>query len=90
MAQNPAVVSCSEDAWTVVATNVTSGLLHKLSNLPGIYKQTYRLNAQAAPTDDTDAIAIFLDGQPHEISSDAGIDVYIKCIGAAGSVRLDL
>lgn len=90
MAANPSVVPCPKDVWTKVADNVTSAVIHKLSLAPGVYKQTYKLTGEGAPADDTTAIPIFDDGQPHIVSSDAGIDVYMKCSDADGSVRLDL
>lgn len=90
MATDPAIVTCTLDTWVKVADAVTSGIIHKVSNAPTIYKQTYRVAANPAPTDDTDAVAAFVDGAPLAISADATIDVYIKAKGSAGSVRVDL
>lgn len=90
MASNPAVVLCPDGVWTKVADESTSGAIHNMSTNPNVYRQTYRLAGETAPTNDDDAIPIFLDESPHEFSSDAPIDVYIKAVGAEGRVRADL
>ncbi len=90
MALNPAIVTCTLDVWVKVADAVMVGLIHKISNAPTLYKQTYRVASDPAPTDDTDAVVAFADGGPLEISADANIDVYIKAKGSEGSVRRDL
>ncbi len=89
MPDNPVVVSCPEDVWTLVAFNTQSASIHKLSLEPGSYKQTYRISGQAAPTDDADAIIIFETDTGHVFSHSPGVDIYIKAIGGDGSVRLD-
>ena len=84
---DPAVVACPKDVWTKVATNVTSGAVHVLDTAPNVYKQTYRDTGGAAPSDDTDAVNLI---RPTDIiSASSGIDVYIKPVGVAGSVRVD-
>ncbi len=90
MAVSPAIVVCTADTWVKVADAVMVGLIHKLSTAPNHYKQTYRVDGEAAPMDDDDAVVAFADGAPLERSADAAIDVYIKAIGADGQVRLDL
>jgi hypothetical protein len=89
MPDNPLVVSCPEGVWTLVASNTQSATIHKLSVEPGVYKQTYRISGQAAPTDDADAIIIFETDTLHVFSHSPGVDIYIKAIGGDGSVRLD-
>ena len=90
MPDNPEVVPCPEGVWTLVAAGTASASMHKLSNAPGVYKQTYRIANDPAPTDDTDAIKIFIGGEiTHSFSHSPGVDIYIKAIGADGSVRLD-
>lgn len=84
---NPAIVACAADAWTKVATNVTTGMVHVKMSRPS-YSQTYRLTGEAAPTDLTDAIPL-PDGS-HAISATAGIDVYIWSHQYAGAVRVDV
>jgi len=86
---NPVTVLCTEGVYTKIATNVTSGIVHKLLTGP-VYKQTYRLTGQAAPTLETEAALMFENSMSEEISADAAIDVYVWCIGAAGKVRVDL
>ena len=90
MAADPVIVACTLDTWVEVATSVMLGTVHKISNAPTLYKQTYRLAASGAPSDELDAVPAFINGEPLAISADAAIDVYIMAKGKAGSVRVDL
>ena len=90
MAADPAIVTCTLDTWVEVASSVTAGIVHKLSNDPTLYKQTYRIAANPAPTDELDAVVAFVNDEPLAISADAVIDVYIMAKGKTGSVRVDL
>lgn len=87
---NPAIVTCPKDTWTKVATNVTAGVIYNM--LPEVeYVQTYRMTGGSAPANDTDAVPAFIyKHDPIGISSTAAIDVYLKAIGEAGSVRVDV
>jgi hypothetical protein len=85
---NPAVTACTKDAWTKVATNVTAGKVHILSNAPNQYSQTYRTTGEAAPTTLAEAVAI--PDVTFTITAAAAIDVYVYAHGAAGSVRVDV
>jgi hypothetical protein len=85
---NPAVTACTKDAWTKVATSVTSGQVHILSNAPNQYSHTYRVTGDPAPTTLAEAVTLSQVSTP--ISSPSNIDVYIYAHGAAGSVRVDL
>lgn len=84
---DPVITACSEGAWTIVATNQTTGVIHILSLSPDKYLQTYRDTGGGAPT-------LINEGVPFkellQISAAAAIDVYIWCIGGDGSVRVDL
>lgn len=84
---DPVIVPCPVNAWTKVATNVKTGLVHILKTDPAVYKQTYRLTGGAAPTNDDGAVPFC--GQL-EISSTDAIDVYIKAVLEDGNVRVDL
>jgi hypothetical protein len=53
-----------------------------------MYLHTYRTTGLAAPTLQTEGVPITTISA--DISFSAGADVYIWCIGAAGSVRVDL
>ena len=90
MADNPVIVALPADTWTKVATDKTVGTIYKRSLSPHLYKQTIRKTGDPAPTDDSDAALIFGTCLESIISSDAGIDVYIKPVGHAGEVRVDL
>jgi len=87
---NPAIVSCTKDTWVLVAQNVTAGAIYNMA--PTVqYMQTYRMTGQAAPSADTDAVLAFDDPfVPLVISAPAAIDVYLKAVGVAGSVRVDI
>lgn len=87
---DPAVITCTADTWVVVATAVKSGEIHRLSELPSKYLQTYRDTGGAAPTDDTDAAEVFWGSTSATISNTVDIDVYVKAIGKAGKVRVDI
>lgn len=84
---NPVLVDCPEGQWTKVATNVTTGVVHIVSEAPAKYTQTYRDTTGTAPTTLDEAVAF---KEELVISASAGIDVYIWPIGAAGKVRVDL
>lgn len=92
---NPLVVNCAADAWTKVATNVTTGMIWTIGGGPGRYYFTQRDTGDPAPTDLTDAIGFdTMDdegsnpGMP--IQNSTGIDVYIWPTSEAGRVRVDL
>lgn len=87
---DPAVVNCPKDTWVVVATAVKSGVIHKLNSEASRYLQTYRDTGGAAPTDDADAADVFVNCTSATISNTVDIDVYIKAVGKAGEVRVDL
>lgn len=86
---NPAIVACPADTWTVVATNVTSGAVFNMTpEVP--FMQTYRMTGQPAPSSDADAVFAFVDPDaPLVIGASAAIDVYLKAVDSAGSVRVD-
>lgn len=85
---DPVIVACPADAWTKVATNVTSGQVHIKNYNPANYLQTYRDTGGTAPTDPEEGVQV--SGQSIPIAATAGIDVYIMAQGAVGSVRVDL
>jgi len=84
---NPALIDCPEGQWTKVATDVTSGVIHTISDAPAKYTQTYRATGDAAPTTIAEAVP-FKDELI--ISASVGIDVYVWPQGAAGKIRAGL
>lgn len=84
---DPVITPCPANAWTKVATNVTSGAVWILSTSPGLYLQTYRDTGGTAPVDDSDGVQFEVG---LKISALAGVDVYIYAQGKDGSVRVDL
>jgi hypothetical protein len=87
---DPARITCNADEWTIVATNVTSGQVNRLNKKPNLYLQTYRMTGNAAPTDITEGVPVFVDSESEEIASAAGIDVYIMAVGQDGEIRIDV
>ena len=88
---DPVLVDCPSNVWTKVATNVTTGQIHKKDETPQEYLSTYRDTGGAAPTDKEEGVAIFVADKLTEIiSAAAAIDVYIYPITSIGKVRVDL
>jgi hypothetical protein len=92
---NPAIISCTANDWTKVADNVLEGQLHKMSNNPNRYLQTYREAGGPTPAsgDPSEGVLILTPGQDSiAIVAAAGcpIDVWIYSDGAQGSLRVDL
>ena len=85
---NPIIVNLPSDTWVKVATGVTSGTIHIKDRSPNLYLQTYRITTDPAPINDSDAVEFGPD--VGAISSTSEIDVYLKAVGADGSVRVDL
>ena len=85
---DPVQAVCTQDTWVKVATNVTAGQVWLKDFSPGSYLQTYVDTGGAAPVGD--GLAIEFIGIMMPISASVGIDVYIKAVGAAGLVRVDL
>lgn len=89
MAANPVIIQCPANTWVKVIDGVSSGVVHLKEGVAESFLQTYRVAGQAAPIDNSDAVPIFTTENFALISNDAPIDVYIKAIGKAGSVRVD-
>jgi hypothetical protein len=88
---DPVLTTCTQDAWTKVATNVTAGVVHIINRPTGIqFLQTYRDTGGAAPSGSPGEEAVLIEGNQIDIQSSAGIDAYIYARGAAGRVRVDL
>ena len=84
-----APITCTANTWVIVATNVTSAIIHKLSLSPNVYKQTYVATGAAAPANDNNAVLAFGDCDSFIFSESTLSDVYIKAVGVDGSVRTD-
>lgn len=90
---NPVITAVPANAWTKVATNVLAGQIHRISNAPNVYLQTYRLTGGGAPTLKSEGVIAFQRGDiTEQISASAAIDVYMWADGGggAGSVRVDV
>ena len=84
-------VNCPKDQYTKIATNVTSGNVHKMKT-DADYLQTYRLTAEAAPTLKNEAVRMFVDNPEEEMirNSPAAIDIYVWCCNEDGILRVDV
>jgi hypothetical protein len=81
-------VNIAAGAWVKVATNVTTGVIHKM--LKGTYFQTYRLTGEDAPITKDEAVKVFMDKPlTEDILSSVGIDVYIWN-DVVGIIRVDV
>lgn len=84
---DPVIIACPEGEWTIVATNVTTGVINILKINVDRYFQTYRDTGGGAPT-------LLAEGVPFDkvlqISASSGIDVYVWCKGKLGSIRVNL
>jgi len=87
---NPIFVTCTKGVWTKVATNVTTGLIHKVDLTPYEYLQTYRDTGDPAPTLKSDGVPAFEGKRTELISATAGIDIYLYPIIDNGRVRVDI
>lgn len=86
---NPFPTPILKGSWVKVATNVTSGFIHRLIAGPA-YLQTYRLTGESPPLSTEEGIPLFISQGTVEISSRDPIDIYIWCEGKDGSVRVDI
>lgn len=87
---DPVIIACSKDAWTKVATNVTSGSVSVKDGAGSRWYQTYLDTGGAAPANDDLSKAIDLIQPTDPIDSSIGIDVYVQPARQDGSVRVDL
>lgn len=86
---NPVFVDCPVNTWTKVATNVTSGNVHRKDITPS-YLQSYVMTGDPAPTTIVEGVVAFENSSTEPISAASAIDVYIYSFGAVGRVRVDV
>lgn len=88
---DPVLIDIPADTWTLVATGVTSGMVHKKGAMQSTYLQTYRSTGSPAPTLISEGVEMFLYNEiSEEIDASVLIDVYIFVVGSAGRVRVDI
>jgi hypothetical protein len=85
---NPLVVDLTANTWTKVATAVKTGQVTIKNNTPNMYKHTYVLTGESAPTDDTKAHKFIANSG--YISAAEDIDVYIKSVGKNGKILVEV
>lgn len=85
--QNPIITATPEGVWTRVAQNVLGGTIWPTSTTPKFYLHTFRLTGGTAPTLRTEGAMIKGESQP--VPATEAIDIYVWCVGGAGSVKVD-
>lgn len=86
---NPVFVDCPADTWTLVASDVKGGLIHRYLTTPTKYSWAYRLAGGDPPTSESDGVVVFTENEPLKIPPSSGIDIYIFAYDKNGSVRVD-
>jgi len=92
---DPALIDCPAGQFTLIAENVLTGMVHRMTSESILYEYTYRETGQAAPADPADVPEVVRLFENYErsvpIESDYPIDVYIYIKGEiAGKVRVDI
>lgn len=89
---DPSFVNIPNGVWTKILTNVTSGIIWKITETEYIY--TYRMTGNPAPTLESDGVRIFKDDDESDnqvsLSANAGIDIYLWAKNKDGRVRVDV
>jgi hypothetical protein len=87
---NPTIETIPYQTITKVATNITAATIVRLNDKPS-YRQTYRQNGEAAPTDLSDFAPCFINTDYIAVNSDTAIDVYmyVNYNDEDGKVRVD-
>jgi hypothetical protein len=82
---DPVVVAIPADTWTKVsgAAGITSGQFDILKSGPNAYYRTYNAFGTGLPANNSTAL-IFFDNFQFENATLS--DVYVKAVGAAGSI----
>jgi hypothetical protein len=87
---NPVFINLPANTWTIVATNVVTGVIRRADPSPK-YLHTYRDTGGTAPTDRAEGLPVFIENPDFEtINSNTAIDVYLYPVSKAGRVRVDL
>lgn len=83
---NPLIVHCPADQWTVAARNITSATIREKITGPRYY-QTYRTKGDTPPS--SLAVGVMITNKNRKIESTVAIDLYIYAQTKTGSVRID-
>lgn len=82
---DPVAVPCPVNVYTKVAENVTGGTIMVVDTEPSRYSWTYVMTGNAAPANNDLTNAGVMDNQ-QAFGFAAAVDIYVRPIGAAGSV----
>lgn len=86
-------IDCPANQWTLVAANVTTGVIHRVSCEPSAYLQASVPTGDPAPSGRSAGVDAFKDsitGDTSEIKNSTAIDAHLWADGADGRVRVDL
>lgn len=86
---SPALTSLVADTWTKVIDTKKGGIISIAGTRPKFYIYDQRDAGDPAPANNNTARQIGFSGQI-EISSSIDIDVYVKAVGSAGSVIVEV
>jgi hypothetical protein len=88
---DPVKVEIPADTWTLVASNVTTGLITIKQWQSSRYYQTYRMTGNPAPTGDHNEATSTVTNNPEiNISSTEAVDVYLYCYQLNGEIVVSL
>ena len=89
---NVVFTNLTKDAWTKVATNVTSGTIHHVKNSNAVVLQASVDTGDAAPTLVSEGVRAFTEsrfGLREVIASSKSIDVYLFTVAENVRVGVD-
>jgi hypothetical protein len=88
----PVFVDLPADTWTKIATNEIQGQVHLINTAPNQILQTYiQPSGDPAPADDPAlGVPAFENAPSEEMQFTIGTDVYLRPVGEASRVRVDV
>lgn len=87
--ENPVVVPCPADEWTLIGSDIRGTRLHRIGSQATNYVWTYRLIGDPAPTDPSEGKSLFDKDDNFQLPKTKGLDFYVYPHKKDGSVRLD-
>ena len=85
----PQIVDVDEGSWTKVASGVTHGIIHQITQ-DFLYAHTWRKAGDPAPTTNPTVEGIRIAARSIPIESNIKIDVYLAGLEKEGKVRVDV
>jgi hypothetical protein len=85
---NPVDVSLTANVWTLVATNVTTGIIDRKRGVKRDIQQIYKKTGETAPVGVDEGVP-WTTSQAF-ISSTEGIDVYLYAVDTPTTIRISI